>query len=317
MIQTHINNRHVLILVALVESPYSSLFLSTYQLKDQVISPIPVLDSLISTFNRSTQFNLSILPRFLDWIPWLRIQGRRPGTIPHQPLVLGDRGDSTAVDVHVLRLCIGQWLEPWTNVGWLGREVWIYINVCVCACVHICIPTVIYCYILLYTFIYCYMLLYTVIYCYILLYTAISRYTFIYLFRQLYIYIVLYIYTHEDLHVHGLYMKHNFTSTYMFSPLYVESFVYPVLFPHTSTRKQDIRNNLRLNFENAISNSIGNLRKITPLAGPCYMFGVPFPSFQSFFRQEPHPGLDAGQCALTWQKLSRLAGFLGDGCAAS
>ena len=161
------------------------------------------------------------------------------------------------------------------------------------------------------------MLLYTVIYCYILLYTAISRYTFIYLFRQLYIYIFLYIYTHEDLHVHGLYMKHNFTSTYMFSPLYVESFVYPVLFPHTSTRKQDIRNNLRLNFENAISNSIGNLRKITPLAGPCYMFGVPFPSFQSFFRQEPHPGLDAGQCALTWQKLSRLAGFLGDGCAAS
>ena len=194
MIQTHINNRHVLILVALVESPYSSLFLSTYQLKDQVISPIPVLDSLISTFNRSTQFNLSILPRFLDWIPWLRIQGRRPGTIPHQPLVLGDRGDSTAVDVHVLRLCIGQWLEPWTNVGWLGREVWIYINVCVCACVHICIPTVIYCYILLYTFIYCYMLLYTVIYCYILLYTAISRYTFIYLFRQLYIYILFYIY---------------------------------------------------------------------------------------------------------------------------
>jgi len=94
-------------------------------------------------------------------------------------------------------------------------------------------------------------------YCYILLYTAISRYTFIYLFRQLYIYILLYIYiyTHEDLHVHGLYMRHNFTSTYMFSPLYVESFVYPVLFPHTSTRKQDTRNNLRLNFKNAISNS--------------------------------------------------------------
>lgn len=197
MIRTHINHRHVLILVALIESPLFEPILPTHQLQDQVISPIPVLDSLISPFKPSStcQFCQGFLigyhgfgykdddqERYLI-SPW------SSAIAATAPLLMSMYSGSALVN----DLSLGRMWD-----GWVEK--------CEYMCVHLCIPTVI----LSCTVIYCYVLLYILPYLDIRLYTYFHSFTYIYCF--------IYIYTHEDLHVHGLYMKLNFTSTYMFSP---------------------------------------------------------------------------------------------------